>query len=197
MFKEAVRLVIVCSVLVVAAGVTIYGQSCEQGGFPLIGPDAAHSYNIIWDPTFDQTSCSAWDFGPASERALTGTMCGGWNPPFARFNGPIYGYTWIEQTTYALSDPDFQYFRFRYTFEINDPLNNPNTRLEVWFYIDGDWLFVDEASGSRWCETRFINLYDRPDWVGQPITVGFWATTPGAGTISIGETALWQSRYDD
>lgn len=71
MFKEAVRLVIVCSVLVVATGVTVYGQSCEQGGFPLVGPDTAHSYNIIWDPTFDQTGCSAWDFGPATERALT------------------------------------------------------------------------------------------------------------------------------
>lgn len=199
MLKKAITLLVVCWLLIGPAGVTVYGQSCEQGGFPLVGPHSAYSYNIVWDPTFDQTSCPIWEFGFAAERALTGTMCSGWSPPFARFNGPSYGWTWIEQDTNALSDPEWRYFRFRYTVEIDDPLNNPNTRLEVWFYINGVWTFVDEVAGSHWCETRFVNLNweDRSNWVGQPITVLFWAALPGSSKISIAETALWQSQYND
>jgi hypothetical protein len=34
--------------------------------------------------------------------------------------------------------------------------------------VHGTWILVDEAAGSHWCETRFLNLNyeDRSDWVG-------------------------------
>jgi hypothetical protein len=72
MLKKAITFLVVCSLLIVPAGVTAYGQGCEQGGFPLVGPNSAYSYNILWDPTFDQTSCAAWQFGFAAERARRG-----------------------------------------------------------------------------------------------------------------------------
>lgn len=200
MFKKAFAVLIACSLLVGSAAVSVNGQSCQQGESPICGPScSSHSYNILWDPNFDQTSCPIWEFDWGTERALTGTLCGGWAPPFARFNGPspFYNY-WlrIQQRTDALSTPDWTFFRLAYTYEIDDPLNNPNTRLEVTIYVGGNTYLVDAPpGGSQWCNTRHIDLGYHPEWVGQPMWVAFWANLPGNSKISVASTALWQSRF--
>jgi hypothetical protein len=200
MFKKAIAHLIVCSLLLLPATATVQGQSCEQGKSPLCGPNCSSvSYNILWDPNFDQTSCNIWEFEWGTERALTGTMCSGWAPPFARFNGPSYFFSWqrFQQRTDALSIPGWTFFRLSYTYDINDPLNNPNTRLEVTIYVNGVTYLVDAPpGGSQWCNTRHIDLGSNPDWVGKPMWVAFWASQPGNSTISVSTTALWQSQFD-
>ena len=198
MFKKAIAFLIAGVMLLAPAAV--YGQSCEQGGNPPCGPScSSHSYNILYDPNFDQTSCPAWEFEWGTERAMTGTLCSGWAPPFARFNGPspFYNY-WmrIQQRTDALPDPAWPYFRLAYTYEIADPMNNPNTQLEVTIYARGVTYSVDAPpGGSQWCNTRHINLGYHPEWVGQPIRLAFWANIPGNAKISVSTTALFQSRF--
>ena len=79
---------------------------------------------------------------------------------------------------------------------VDDPLNNPNTRLEVTIYTRGVTYLVDAPpGGSQWCNTRHIDLGYHPEWVGQPMWVAFWATIPGNAKISVATTSLWQSRF--
>ena len=186
--------------LLLVAPVSVNGQSCEQGGSPLCGPNcSSYSYNILWDPDFLQTNCSAWEFDSGTERALTGSMCGGWSPPFGRFNGPSFSqWVRIQQQTPALWDPQWPYFKFSYTYEINDPMNNPYTQLEITIRLGGVRYSVDAPpSGSQWCNTRHINLGYHPEWVGQLLWVEIWAYQPGYSTISVTNTGLWQSRYNN
>ena len=200
MFKKAITLLIVSSLLM-ALAVTVYGQSCEQGGSRICGPTCSQSYNILWDPEFLQTSCPIWEFDWGTERALTGTLCSGWSPPFARFNGPTPFFNYwmrIQQRTDALSNPGWTFFRLSYTYEIDDPLNNPNTRLEVTIYTGGVTYLVDAPpGGSQWCNTRHIDLGSHPEWVGQPMWIAFWGSPQGNSKISVSTTALWQSQFDD
>jgi len=199
MFKKTIAFLLAGLLLIAPATISVYGQSCEQGGSRICGPTcSSHSYDILWDPNFDQLSCPAWEFEWGTERALTGTLCSGWAAPFARFTGPSPFFSWLrfQQRTDALSDPAWTYFRLGYTYEIDDPLNNPNTRLEVTIYVGGDTYLVDAPpGGSQWCNTRHIDLGYHPEWVGQPMWVAFWANIPGNGKISVATTSLWQSRF--
>jgi hypothetical protein len=192
--RLALGLLVACSLLVTP--LSVYAQSCEQGGFDLVGPHSAFSYNILWDPNFDQTSCSAWEFDPGTERALTGSLCSGWAPPFARFNGPNPNWVRIKQLTATQWDSQWPFFRFSYTYEIDDPLNNPYTQLSITILDGGVRYSVDDPpGGSEWCHTRHIDLGYHPEWVGKLLLVEIWAFQPGNSTISVTGTALRQSRY--
>lgn len=89
MFKKAIAFLIAGLLLIAPAAVPVYGQSCEQWASGICGPScSSHSYNILLDPDFVQTSCPIWEFEWGTERATTGTLCSGWAAPFAWFNGP-------------------------------------------------------------------------------------------------------------
>lgn len=85
-------------------------------------------------------------------------------------------------------------FDFKYEVEINDPLNDPFTRLDVWITDEyGNPLYlVDRISGAQGAQTRSIDLGDHPEWMDQYLGVEFWAYQPGNSTISIDFMALWQ-----
>jgi hypothetical protein len=92
----------------------------------MCGPICSAYFNIIYDPYFEQTSCPSWEFGSASERAY-GTFYG-YTTQFGRFNGPS---VWRAISQTVMAQPAGDGFDFTYEVEINDPLNNPNTRLDV------------------------------------------------------------------
>lgn len=197
--RLSVALLVICSLPVPPAVVSVHGQSCQQGGSPLCTPCHA-SYNIIWDPAFQQTSCTKWQFDPGTERVLTGYYCGSgnWSAPYARFNGPYNGWRWIHQNADALPQAGRDHFELTYTYQITDPLFDPNTALHVWLLKpDGNWLFVDGVSNTNgspyWCHSRQIDLGRHPEWVGQQLQVVFSAQLPGESNIILGTTALWQS----
>jgi hypothetical protein len=172
---------------------SVQAQSCEQGGSPMCGPNCSQYFNILYDTYFEQTSCPSWQFGSASERAY-GTAFGV-TSHFGRFNGPS---SWraISQTTTAkaVGSGYGDGFDFKYEVEINDPLNDPLTRLDVWITdVNGNPLYlVDSISGAQGAQVRSIDLGDHPSWMGQNLGVQFWAYQPGNSTISIDFMALWQ-----
>ena len=169
---------------------SVQAQSCEQGGSTQCWACSLW-FNIIYDPNFGQTSCPSWEFGSASERAY-GTFYG-YTTHFGRFNGPS-GWRAISQTTTA--KPVGSYgdgFDFSYEVQINDPLNDPNTRLDVWIIEpNGNPYLVDRISGAQGAQSRHFLLGDHPSWVGQYLGVQFWAYQPGSSTISIDNITLWQ-----
>ena len=112
-------------VMAALAAASANGQSCQQGGTHICGPNCNIYYDIIWDPNFSQTTCGVWQFDQGTQRVLSGTYCGGWPAPFGRFNGPSNGWRSISQSTTAQSQGSN--FSFRYEYEITDPLNDPLT----------------------------------------------------------------------
>jgi hypothetical protein len=158
---------------------SVQAQSCEQGGSPLCGPTCMLYFNIIYDPYFEQTSCSSWEFGSGTERAFGTSM--GYPSHVGRFNGPS-GWRSIRQTTTAkpLGSGYGDGFDFGYSVEINDPLNDPFTRLDVWIIEpNGNPYLVDRISGAQGTLGRSIDLGDHPSWMGQNLGVQFWAYPPG------------------
>ncbi|MEA2238382.1 MAG: hypothetical protein QOC81_3106 [Thermoanaerobaculia bacterium] len=188
----------ICKFVAVAAFVALaissaaQGQSCSQGGIPTCGGCTA--YNLIYDPYFNQTSCSAWDFYSYSNRATSGTMCSNWSAPFGHFYGPMSGAGIIRQTTTALNDSYRDHFWFSYTVDIVDPQNNSSTAISANIYVNGQWVTVDApAGGARSCETRSFDLGNHASWVGQTMLVEFDTYIPGSNaTINIQDIALWQ-----
>ena len=172
---------------------SVQAQSCEQGGSPLCGPNCSQYFNIVYDTYFEQTSCSMWEFGSGTERAF-GTFWG-YTSHFGRFNGPS-GWRAISQTTTAKSVGSGygDSFDFVYEVEINDPLNDPFTRLDVWITdSNGNPLYlVDRISGAQGFQHRSFDLGDQPSWVGQELGIQFWAYQPGNSIISIDNLSLWQ-----
>ena len=171
---------------------SVQAQSCEQGGSPMCGPNCSQYFNILYDTYFEQTSCPSWQFGSASERAY-GTAFGV-TSHFGRFNGPS-GWRAISQTTSAkpVGSGYGDSFDFKYEVEINDPLNDSLTRLDVWIIEpNGNPYLVDRISGAQGAQVRSIDLGDHPSWMGQYLGVEFWAYQPGNSTISIDFMALWQ-----
>ena len=191
--RHAMRLLILslasCLLVVAPAQLSsVQAQSCQQGGSPQCSGFCSLYFNILYDTSFEQTSCPSWEFGSSSERAY-GTFYG-YTTQFGRFNGPS-GWRAISQTTTA--EPYGDGFDFRYEVEINDPLNNPNTRLDVWIIEpNGNPYLVDRISGAQGVQTRSIDLGDHPSWMGQNLGVQFWAYQPGSSTISIDNITLWQ-----
>ena len=194
--RHAMRLLILflASCLLVVAPAqpsSVQAQSCEQGGSPLCWA-CSYWFNIIYDQYFEQTSCPSWEFGSASERAY-GTFYG-YTTQFGRFNGPS-GWRAISQTTTAKQTGSGygSGFDFSYEVEINDPLNNPNTRLDVWIIEpNGNPYLVDRISGAQGAQTRSFDLGAHPSWEGQNLGVQLWAYQPGSSTISIDNVILWQ-----
>ena len=170
---------------------SVQAQSCAQGGSQQCFLCNLW-FNIIYDPLFEQTSCSKWKFGSGTERAF-----GPWfgvNSHFGRFNGPS-GWRAISQTTSAkpVGSGYGDSFDFTYEVQINDPLNDPNTRLDVWIIEpNGNPYLVDRISGAQGPQSRQFDLGDHPSWVGQYLGVQFWAYQPGNSTISIDTITLWQ-----
>ena len=194
--RYAMRLLIflVCCLLVVAPAPpsSVQAQNCEQGGSPVCGPNCSMYFNIIYDPNFGQTSCPSWEFGSASERAY-GTFYG-YTTQVGRFNGPS-GWRAISQTTTAkpVGGGYGDGFDFSYDVQINDPLNDPNTRLDVWIIEpNGNPYLVDRISGAQGVQGRRFDLGHHPSWMGQYLGVQFWAYQPGNSTISIDNMTLWQ-----
>jgi hypothetical protein len=179
-------------VVVPAQPPSVQAQSCEQGGSPQCWA-CSYWFNIVYDPDFEQTSCPRWEFGSASERAY-GTFFG-YATHFGRFNGPS-GWRAISQMTSAkpAGSGYGDGFDFHYEVEINDPLNDPFTRLDVWITdSNGNPLaFVERISGAQDAQPRSIDLGDHPSWVGQNLGIQFWAYQPGNSTIIIDNIALWQ-----
>jgi hypothetical protein len=165
---------------------------CEQGGSQMCGPICSLYFNILYDTYFEQTSCSSWEFGSASERAYGNAF--GVTSQFGRFNGPS-GWRAISQTTTAKAE-GCGYgdgFDFSYDVEINDPLNSPLTRLDVWIIEpNGNPYLVDTISGVQGTHHRTIDLGHHPSWMGQHLRVQFWAYQPNNSTISIDFMALLQ-----
>jgi hypothetical protein len=193
---RALRLLIfllACSLSMVAPlqPSSVQAQSCEQGGSPLCWACNLW-FNIVFDPHFEQTSCSSWEFGWQAERAF-GTALGA-TSHFGRFNGPS---VWraIRQTTTAKSVGSGygDGFDFSYTVEINDPMNDPLTRLDVWIIEpNGNAYLVDRITGAHADQYRSFDLGDHPSWMGQTLQVQFFAYQPGNSTISIDGIGLWQ-----
>lgn len=168
---------------------SVQAQSCAQGGTVICGPNCNIYFNILYDTFFEQTSCSMWGFGPGTERAYGNFW--GYTSHFGRFNGPS-GWHAIAQTTTAQAAASDS-FTFSYEVQINDPLNDPFTRLDVWIIEpNGNKYFVDRITGSQGYQTRPFSLGHHPSWVGQTLGVQFWAYQPGNSTISIDNLALWQ-----
>lgn len=185
--RSAVRLsvmvLVIWSLMMSPLPSVVHGQSCQQGGSPVCGLCGLF-YNVIYDPYFDQTSCSVWQFGSGTERAMGS---------FGRFNGPSNGqWQGISQTTITLSGRED--FDFTYDYEINDPLNDPNTQLQVWiFQPNATWYFVDAGpTGAQSTQYRSISLGSHPEWAGQAVHVYFWAYQPCDSEIIIDNVALWQ-----
>ena len=194
--RYAMRLLIflACCLLMVALPQpsSVQAQSCEQGGSVICGPICSLYFNIIYDPNFGQTSCPSWEFGSASERAY-GTFYG-YTTHFGRFNGPS-GWRAISQTTTAKPTGSGygSGFDFSYEVQINDPLNDPNTRLDVWIIEpNGNPYLLDRISGAQGAQGRVSDLGNHPSWMGQNLGVQFWAYQPGNSTISIDNITLWQ-----
>lgn len=195
--RSVMRLLIflLASCLLVVASAqpsSVQGQSCEQGGSPLCGPNCSQYFNILYDTYFEQTSCSMWEFGAGTERAF-GTFWG-YTSHFGRFNGPS---VWraISQTTRAkaIGSGYGDDFDFGYEVEINDPLNDPSTRLDVWIIEpNGNPYPVETITGAKGFQHRSIDLGDHPSWMGQELGIQFWAYQPGNSTISIDNLSLWQ-----
>jgi hypothetical protein len=168
---------------------------CSQGGVPVCGPDCQW-YNVLYDPYFNQTGCNAWVYGlQGAQKAPTGAqMCNGWQAG-ARFVGPTNGWSFISQSTTTQPPNQGDHFWLSYTFETNDPANDPNTRIAIEILTpNGYFATIDGPhGGARWCDTRQIDLGHHPEWVGR--SIGFWIDgyVPSAGaTISIASVALWQ-----
>jgi hypothetical protein len=172
---------------------SVQAQSCTQGGAVICGPNCSSYFNILYDPFFQQTSCSKWVFGSGTERAY-GTFWG-YTSYFGRFNGSS-GWRAIAQTTTAqpVGSGYGDRFSFSYEVQINDPLNDPLTRLDVWIVEpNGNYYLMDRITGAQGYQSRPITLGNQPSWVGQTLGVEFWAYQPGNSTISIDNLALWQS----
>lgn len=171
---------------------SVAAQSCTQGGSSICGPFCPLYFDIMYDGNFEQTSCTKWQFGSSSERAY-GTWLGS-TSHFGRFNGPS-GWRAIRQTTTTqpVGGSYGDGFSFSYDVEINDPLNNPLTRLEVWI-IEPNSLshLVDRISGAQGAQVRGFNLGNRPGWMGKNLRVEFRAYQPGNSTISIDYVTFWQ-----
>lgn len=170
----------------------VQAQNCAQGGAVICGPNCSSYFNILYDPFFEQTSCSQWGFGSGAERAYGNFW--GFTTYFGRFNGPG-GWRAIAQTTTAQAAGSGygDSFDFRYEVQINDPLNDPFTRLDVWIIEpNGNPYLVDRITGAQGYQSRSFDLGAHPSWVGQYLGVEFWAYQPGNSTINIDNLALWQ-----
>jgi hypothetical protein len=190
----SLRVYIALMVMVALATTSANGQSCQQGGSHICGPNCNIYYDIIWDPNFSQTTCGAWQFDQGTQRALSGTYCGGWPAPFGKFNGPSNGWRSISQSTTAQSQGSN--FSFRYEYEITDPLNDPLTSLDIWIVQpNGSWFHVDQPpGGSQWCRTRQKILGSHPDWTGQPLQIYIFGYLPNSNSnIIIDNISLNQS----
>ena len=179
-------------VIAPAQPASVQAQSCEPGGSPLCWA-CNFWFNIAYDPYFEQTSCSKWEFGAGTERAF-GTF-GGYTSYFGRFNGPSGDWRAIRQTTVAkaVGSGYGDDFDFGYEVEINDPSNDPFTRLDVWIIEpNGNPYPVETITGAQGFQYRSIDLGDHPSWMGQELGIQFWAYQPGNSTISIDNVRLWQ-----
>lgn len=198
--RLALALLVGCSLLAAPAAVPVRAQSCQQGGSPLCSGCWA-SYNIAWDPQFEQADCLAWRYGPGTEWVESGRLCGTWLESFGhsgRFDGPSADWLVIHQTTNALDQPGRDHFWVGYTYKIDDPLNNPDTQLQVWLRVlEGsywNWYFVDAGpGGAQSCQFREVDLGHHPEWVGRQVVIYFTAYLPGDSNITIDNVSLWQS----
>lgn len=190
------KIVVAFSLLLVAmAALPAFGQSCTQGGTTICGPTCGNDYDILYDPTFSQTSCNAWQFGSGTQRATSGTYCGYWPAPFGQFNGPNANWEQISQTTTALSGGD-GWFSFRYEYEITDPGNS--AMLDVWL-VDGNgtWYHIDQPpGGAQYCVTRLISLGYHTSWKGQNLTVYLFGYVPNSNSkIVVDNVKLFQHQF--
>jgi hypothetical protein len=193
------RLTLIALALTIVAAVPTYAQSCTQGGSPLCG-GCDFYYDLLYDHDFLQTSCGAWYF-LNSERASSGSMCASSYPlgpvyNFGKFTGPLSSGTGsISQWVTANAGGDS--FSLQYTVEIVDPQNSPNTMIRAWIRTPGTYgyyILVDApAGGSRYCDSRAIDLGHHPEWVNQTLTVEFQALISNSATIAISGTRFWQT----
>jgi hypothetical protein len=187
--------------LTIVGALPTYGQSCTQGGSPMCG-GCEFYYDLLYDHNFTETSCGAWYFLTA-ERATSGSMCASSYPMspvynFGKFIGPLSSGTgsisqWVTANQYG------DQFSLTYIVEIADPQNSPNTQIRAWIRTPGTYgyyILVDApAGGSRYCDSRSIDLGHHPEWVNQTLTVEFQALISNSATISISGTRFWQSTY--
>ena len=195
------RLTLIAIALTIVVALPTYGQSCTQGGSPTCG-GCDFYYDILYDHDFLETSCSAWYFLNA-ERATSGSMCANSYPMspvynFGKFTGPLSSGSgsimqWVTANQYG------DHFWLSYTVEVADLQNSPDTQIRAWIHPPSMYWFsmlVDApAGGSRYCDTRSIDLGNHPEWVNQTIEVEFQAVISNSATISITSPRLWQSTH--
>ena len=180
-----------CLLVIAPAQSSSVQAQCAQGGSGRCGPNCGSYFNIAYDSFFEQTGCAKWNFGSATERAY-GIFWGA-TTHFGRFNGPS-GWRPIKQTTMTQPAAYFHDgFSFRYEVQINDPMNDPSTRLDVWIVEpNGNYYLVDRITGPQDQQSRSFNLGEHSLWPGQNLGIEFWAYQPGNSTISIDNLGLWQ-----
>jgi len=195
------RLALVIIGLTIITALPTFGQSCTQGGSPVCG-GCDFYYDLLYDHDFLETSCSAWLF-LSSARASSGSMCASSYPMspiynFGKLTGPIAGGSgsimqWVTADHYG------SHFWLQYTVEIVDPENSPNTQVRAWIRTPGTYgyyILVDSpAGGSRYCDSRGIDLGSHPEWVNQTLLVEFQGVISNSATIEITTPRFWQSTY--
>lgn len=182
------RFLAVAVLVILASGGSANAQSCEQGGlYPMCGP-CGTVYNVIYDPSFEQTSCDRWGFDPSTERASDGFPCGWGGQHYGKISGPTNGPKSIYQFTETRSTGENFYFGF------NLESDDPNASIEVWVGIHpGIWTLVYSANGVVGCRTYSASAGHHPEWRNNTLMVVISANVPTSGKhVKIDRVALDQ-----